>query len=257
MPLRKIENFIAVQRARNVASPLLLAIAILIAACSGSQDDGNNSVGPEIVQTPIQFDERREQLSLQYLQQRYGMTQDKATIVPQMVMVHWTAIPTFDETFAVFDPVELPQARNAIGSAGALNVSAHYLVDRDGTIHQLLPDTTFARHVIGLNHCAIGIENVGNGTDFPLTDAQFESNVALIQMLHEKHDIEYLVGHHEYSQFIDHPLWKETDSGYLTDKIDPGDEFMARLRTSLADLKMKAPPDRPRATGPDLIDEKN
>ena len=139
----------------------------------------------------------------------------------------------------------------------ALNVSAHFLVDRDGTIHQLLPDTTFARHVIGLNHCAIGIENVGNGTDLPLTDAQFESNVALIRMLHEKHDIEYLVGHHEYTQFIDHPLWKESDSGYLTDKEDPGDEFMTRLRSTLADLNIKAPPDRPRASGPGLINETN
>lgn len=235
----------------------LLAIVMVLAACSGPQSDGDDSAGPEIVQTPIQFDERREQLSLQYLQQHYGMSQDRATIKPQMVVVHWTAIPTFDETFAVFDPVELPQARDAIGSAGALNVSSHYLVDRDGTIHQLLPDTTFARHVIGLNHCAIGIENVGNGTDLPLTNAQFESNVALIRMLHEKHDIEYLVGHHEYSQFIGHPLWKETDPGYLTDKIDPGDDFMTRLRTTLASLNVKAPPKRAKASGPSLIDEKN
>lgn len=246
-----------VNRAEKVVRPSLLAIVMVMAACSGSQNDSIDSAGLEIVQTPIQFDERREQLSLQYMQQRYDMSQDRATIDPQMVVVHWTAIPTFDETFAVFDPVELPQARNAIGSAGALNVSSHYLVDRDGTIHQLLPDTTFARHVIGLNHCAIGIENVGNGTDLPLTNAQFESNVALIRMLHDKHDIEYLVGHHEYTQFIDHPLWKETDPGYLTDKEDPGDEFMTRLRTTLADLSMKAPPERERASGPDLIDEKN
>jgi hypothetical protein len=148
----------------------LLASVIVMAACSGPQNDGYDSAGPEIVQTPILFDERREELSLQYMQQRYGMSQDRATIKPQMVVVHWTAIRTFDETFAAFDR----------------------------TIHQLLPDTTFARHVIGLNHCAIGIENVGNGTDLPLTTAQFESNVTLIRMLHEKHDIEYLVGHHEY-----------------------------------------------------------
>ena len=235
----------------------LLAIVIVMAACSGPQNDGNDSAGAVIVQTPILFDERREELSLQYLQQRYGISQDRATIKPQMVVVHWTAIRTFDETFAAFDPVELPQARDAIGSAGALNVSSHYLIDRDGTIHQLLPDTTFARHVIGLNHCAIGIENVGNGTDLPLTNAQFESNVALIRMLHEKHDIEYLVGHHEYSQFIGHPLWKETDPGYLTEKSDPGDDFMARLRTTLAGLDFKAAPEKAKASGPSLIDERN
>ena len=76
-------------------------------------------------------------------------------------------------------------------------------------------------------------------------------------MLHEKHDIDYLVGHHEYSQFIGHPLWKETDPGYLTEKSDPGDNFMTRLRTTLASLNVKAPPERTKASGPSLIDERN
>jgi N-acetyl-anhydromuramyl-L-alanine amidase AmpD len=222
-------------------------------ACSGG---GGEAAGPEIVQTPIVFDERREELSLQYMQQRYGMSQDSATIVPRMVVVHWTSIPTFEETFDAFNPSELPQARKAIGSAGALNVSSQFLVDRDGTIHQLLPETTFARHVIGLNHCAIGIENVGNGTNLPLTDAQFASNVALIKMLSGKYPLEYLIGHHEYSKFIGHPLWKESDSGYLTEKSDPGDGFMARLRAELSDLDLKAAPDRDKASGPGLIDER-
>lgn len=238
----------------------LLATGILgctVASCSGTDGDGSIAATPDIVQTPIVFDDRREELSLQYMKERYGIVQDDATIRPRMVVVHWTAIPTFDETFEAFNPAELPRARDAIGSAGALNVSSHYLIDRDGTIHQLLPDTTFARHVIGLNHCAIGIENVGNGTDLPLTDAQFESNVALIKMLHDKYPVEYLIGHHEYSKFIGHPLWKETDPGYLTEKSDPGDAFMARLRERLGALNFKGAPDRPKATGPGLIDERN
>ena len=110
----------------------LLAIVIVMAACSGPQNDSDDSAGPEIVQTPILFDERREQLSLQYLQQRYGMSQDRATIKPQMVVVHWTAIRTFDETFAAFDPVELPQARDAIGSGTECVIA---LPDRQGWDH--------------------------------------------------------------------------------------------------------------------------
>lgn len=57
-----------------------------------------------------------------------------------------------------------------MAGSSALNVSTQFLVDRDGTIFRLLPDTTFARHVIGLNHLAIGIENIGCD-DMPVTQA--------------------------------------------------------------------------------------
>ncbi len=129
-------------------------------------------------------------------------------------------------------------------TAGALNVSSHYLVDRDGTIYQLLPETTLARHVIGLNHSAIGIENVGNGTDLPLTDAQVAANVAIVRYLDSKYEIDYLIGHHEYIKFEGHPLWLEKDSGYRTEKTDPGDDYMNRVREIVSDLGLEGPPDR-------------
>ena len=43
-------------------------------------------------------------------------------------------------------------------SYGTLNVGAQFLVGRDGAIWQLMPETALARHAIGLNWCAIGIE---------------------------------------------------------------------------------------------------
>jgi len=178
---------------------------------------------PGAISKPIIFDDTRRQLSLQYLKDRYGLEPSEPTITPRMVVLHWTAIPTMEETFAVFNPAELPGKRQDVMSAGALNVSSHYLVDRDGTIYQLLPELTFARHVIGLNHSAFGIENVGNDTDLPLTDAQLESNVAIIRYLNSKYGLEYLIGHYEYAKFDGHPLWLEKDSGYRTEKTDPGE----------------------------------
>jgi N-acetyl-anhydromuramyl-L-alanine amidase AmpD len=35
------------------------------------------------------------------------------------------------------------------------------VIDRDGTIYQLVPLTTICRHTVGLNWTAIGIEHVG------------------------------------------------------------------------------------------------
>jgi len=217
---------------------LLCFLSLSCIACSSSRP-------PELVEKPIIFDEEREQLSLEYMYEHYDITASTPTIVPRMVVVHWTAIPTFEGSYQAFYDSRLPGSRTAIQSASALNVSVPYLIDRDGTIYQLMPDTLFARHVIGLNHCAIGIENVGDGNQYPLTEAQFEANKQLIRHLAQKYDIEYVIGHHEYQRFRSHPLWLEKDPDYLTEKSDPGDEFMQRLRNDLTGLNLKPLTDMP------------
>src|SRR5262249_47652171 len=47
---------------------------------------------------------------------------------------------------------------------------AHFIVDTDGTIHQLVPLTVMCRHTVGLNWTSIGIEMVGT------SDAQILAN---------------------------------------------------------------------------------
>ena len=195
-----------------------------------------------IVDKPIIFDEERSRLSLEYLEEHYGITQSAPDIHPKMVVVHWTVYPTLEQSFQAFYQPTLPASRASIQHAGALNVSSQYMIDRDGTIYQLMPDTLMARHVIGLNYCAIGIENIGDGQDHPLTEAQFEANVWLIRQLVMKHPIDYVIGHHEYRKFIGHPLWKEKDPTYLTEKDDPGDDFMARLHDCLSGLDLEETP---------------
>ncbi|PTT03673.1 N-acetylmuramoyl-L-alanine amidase, partial [Pedobacter sp. HMWF019] len=159
-----------------------------------------------VIQKPIVFDEERKQLSLEYLEKRHGLHQTEPTINPVMIVLHWTEIPSVEKTFNVFNTSTLPGARRELTSASSLNVSSQYLIDRDGTIYQLLPDTILARHVIGLNYCAIGVENVG-GEKWPLTEAQLEANEQLIRSLKSKYPIEYVIGHYEYNLFRGTPLW--------------------------------------------------
>lgn len=187
---------------------------------------------------PVVFDEERKKLSIQYLRERHGIIQDSATIVPRMIVLHWTAIPTLEQSFDAMNPAVLPGARKGIAGASNLNVAAQFLVDRDGMIFRQLPETAFARHVIGLNYCAIGVENVG-GSNALLTEEQLDANEALIRYLKKKYNIEYVIGHHEYQSFIGHPLFKETDPNYLTVKSDPGDDFMAKIRERIKDLNIK------------------
>ena len=202
-----------------------------------------NSV--KITDKPITYDDERKQLSLDYLEKRYGIVKNEPSIEPRMIVVHWTAIPSFEKSFNAFEKSKLPNYRSDITSASALNVSAQFLIDQNGKIYRLLPETTMARHVIGLNHCAIGIENVGGTADMPLTQKQLKSNIKLIEYLKGQFpDIDYVIGHYEYTHFEDHPLWMEIDKGYRTEKTDPGKDFIENIRASTSYLNWEPVPDK-------------
>ncbi|MEM7485087.1 MAG: peptidoglycan recognition family protein [Bacteroidota bacterium] len=212
---------------------LLVLMTIVLWSCNTKH---------EIVDRPIVFDEERVELTKEYLAQRYNLEQETPEIVPKMIVLHWTAIPTLQKSFEAFEKSTLPNWRPDIASVSGLNVSAHFLVDQDGTIYRLMPETTMARHVIGLNHCAIGVENVGGTEDTPLTKEQLEANIFLVEYLAEKYDIQYVIGHHEYTQFEEHPLWLEVDEGYRTTKTDPGIDFMNSVRDATKRFNFKPVP---------------
>jgi N-acetylmuramoyl-L-alanine amidase len=186
---------------------------------------------------PINYGEERKELTLQYIRERHGLKGESIEITPRMVVLHWTVVPTIEQTFHVFDPPTLAGARADLQTASALNVSSQFLVDRDGTIFKLMPENHFARHTIGLNHLAIGIENIGSYSN-PLTNAQLKANEAIIRYVKGKYDITHVIGHYEYQEFRDHPYWKETDATYLTQKTDPGEKFMRRIRKRIRDLEI-------------------
>lgn len=195
----------------------------------------------KIVDKPIVFDSTRIKLSLQYLKERHGIQTQTLSINPLMIVLHWTGAKTFSSTFNAFNHAKLAGDRKNLVGASNLNVSSQFLIDRDGTIYRLMPENYFARHVIGLNYCAIGVENVGS-EDFPLTDAQLKANEQLVRYLAAKYKIQYLIGHYEYTAFKSTPLWKETDPNYQTGKTDPGADFMQRIRANVKDLSLKAAP---------------
>ena len=191
----------------------------------------------EIIQRPISFSEHRKALTLEYIHSHYGLTPKDITITPKVIVVHFTAIPTLQGSFEAFDREELPSSRSDIsGKNASANVSVPYLIDRDGSIYQLMPDNWMGRHVIGLNYSSIGIENVGKlGT---LTKKQLEANIALITHLQKKHSkIDYLIGHSDYRCFEETPLWLERDKNYRTEKNDPGEAFMHKLYLAIPALK--------------------
>lgn len=179
-----------------------------------------------IIQKPIIFNQKRVELTREYQREHYGINSSSIAIEPKMIVLHWTALPTFNDAFEFMNSPLLADRKDL---PGKLNVSAHFLVDRDGTIVQLMPDNWMARHVIGLNHFAIGIENVGN--EHSLTEAQAESDAFLVCYLKKKYPgIQYLIGHYEYQHFRGSPLWLEKNKKYSTSKADPGEKFLKRVK---------------------------
>ena len=215
---------------------LLLVLAALFVACS---------VQREIVDIPIIFDEQRMELTKEYLLNRYNLDQETPEITPKMVVLHWTAIPSLKKSFEAFNRSTLPNWRPDLENVSGLNVSSHFLVDQDGTIYRLMPETLMARHTIGLNHCAIGIENVGGTEGMPLTTAQLRSNIYLVNYLASKYNIDYVIGHQEYTLFENHPLWLEVDDGYRTEKTDPGLDFVEKVRKATKKFNFKPVPLKP------------
>ena len=214
-------------------SSVLLIIFIAFFSCKSAQ---------KIVDKPIIFDEERKALTLAYLSNRYGLEQVLPTIEPKMVVLHWTAIPTLERSFTAFNKSALPNWRPALVDKSGLNVSSQFLVDQDGTIYRLMPETFMARHVIGLNHAAIGIENVGGTKDTPLTEAQLKANIWLVTYLAKKYAIQYVIGHYEYTNFEGHPLWLEKDANYRTEKTDPGVDFVNKVKSATKSLNLKPTP---------------
>jgi N-acetylmuramoyl-L-alanine amidase len=183
---------------------------------------------PPVVDKPLAFTEKRSRLMREYSRIHYGTEME--TIVPEAVVVHWTASDSQEGVYQFFYAEESPRL-----SHGTLNVASHYLVGKDGSIWQLTPETALNRHAIGLNWCSIGIENVGgvDGVE-DLTQAQLDANIRLISYLHRKYPtITYVLGHYQQDQAMETDLWKENIKGYYHGKIDPGPKFMKGLQEAL------------------------
>lgn len=188
-----------------------------------------------VVDAPLKWSDERAELTLAYRRAHSDAAATDLVIDPHVIVLHYTGGSSAKSTREYFDNLRIEASRAQLARAGAVNVSSHYLVDRDGTIYKIQPDTRFARHCIGLNHIAIGVENVGANAA-ALTDAQVAANAALVRDLARRFKITHLLGHYEVMAFRDHAYYVERDPKYRNDKPDPGPAFMKRVRSEVADL---------------------
>lgn len=66
---------------------------------------------------------------------------------------------------------------------GKGRVSAHFIVDRDGTVYQLLPVSDTGFHASQANTCSVGIEHVAISKKLLCTEAQYVASSELVRWL--------------------------------------------------------------------------
>lgn len=143
---------------------------------------------------PIPFPASRKREMAEYAERHYGI--DTYRLVdPRVIVEHYTETPDFRSTYEVFAPDHPDSELHELP-----NTCAHFVVDRDGAVYQLVPLTIMCRHTVGLNYTAIGIENVGYGDGEILDDrVEMKASLDLTRWLRCKYGISVanVIGHNE------------------------------------------------------------
>jgi len=148
---------------------------------------------PHIVWKPIPYGPKRKAEMAAYAQKHYGLHSWR--LHPKVIVEHYTASNSFSaawNTFAADTPD--PELGELPGTC------AHFIVDRNGRIYQLVRLDVMCRHTVGLNYVAIGIEDVGTSDGEILHDhAQLRAALALTAWLVDRFHIRIrnVIGHSE------------------------------------------------------------
>jgi N-acetylmuramoyl-L-alanine amidase-like protein len=164
---------------------LFVAVALLISAPPPK---------PAIVWKPIPFGAQRKAETAAYAKRHYGSSTWRLSH-PRVIVEHYTASDSFSSAYSTF------AADTPDGELHELpGVCAHFVIDKDGTIYQLVPLTVMCRHTVGLNYTAIGIEHVGTrDAEILGNPRQLNASLRLTAWLMGRYGIELrnVIGHNE------------------------------------------------------------
>lgn len=140
---------------------------------------------PVIIDRPLpKMDERRRAMA-EYSLRRYGKSEWRLT--PKQIVLHYTAGPTMISAWNTMATRGL--GPNASGERP--QPFSHFIVDADGRIYQVAPLSMRARHAVGVNHVAIGIEFVEPRSALRILrrPAQLAAGLRLVRWLQGRYGI--------------------------------------------------------------------
>jgi N-acetylmuramoyl-L-alanine amidase len=184
---------------------------------------------PRIRERHISYGPKRRKQMAAYSKRHYGEREWR--LEPRGIVEHYTASATAGPALNTFE------ANRPDVEYGELpGVCAQYLIDRDGTILELVPTDVRCRHTVGLNHETIGIEHVGQSDgDVVGRPRVLRSSLALTSWLRCAYAIKRsnVIGHNES---LGSPLYEEHVArfqGRTHGDMKPA--TMRRYRRKLAD----------------------
>ena len=131
-----------------------------------------------------------------YARRHYGPAHATWRLMrPRVIVEHYTANDSFSATWNTFAADEADAELHELPGT-----CAHFVIDTDGTIYQLVSLSTMCRHTVGLNYTAIGIEHVGfSDQDILGRPAQLNGSLQFTQWLRCRFGIpvSQVIGHNE------------------------------------------------------------
>jgi len=173
---------------------LLLAAFLAVSLAGTSLAAGGATVPkPRIVWKPIVFGAKRKAETAAYSKRHYGTVQWRL-VRPHVIVEHYTA-SSFGSAYATFASDSPDSELHELPGT-----CAHFIVDTDGTVYQLVNLSTRCRHTVGLNWTAVGIEHVGyTDADILHNPRQLAASLKLTLWLTQKLGIKLrnVIGHNE------------------------------------------------------------
>jgi N-acetylmuramoyl-L-alanine amidase len=194
---------------------LFLALAavgsvIAVAAGSGAGASPGTAIEaaapkPEIRKMPIPYTKKRKRDMAAYSKRHYGAYKWRL-LNPKLIVIHYAVAGSIGTIFNSFAP-----NRPDVEFGELPGVCTHYAVGAGGGAVKFVPPTIRCRHVVGLNHVAIGIEHVGfSDSDILNRPAELNGSLRLVQWLRCRFGIPVsgVIGHNES---LSSPYYRELD----------------------------------------------
>lgn len=194
--------------------------------------DAQPAPRPAIVRKAIPYGPKRKKQMAAYSYRHYGQRTWRLTD-PKAIVLHYTVSDTFLSPwnyFASNTPAPGPSGTKPERPGGC----THFIIDKDGTVYQLVALTTMCRHAVGINHRSIGIEFVemSSARNILQRPRQRAAGVRLVRWLQDELDIATrdVIGHRMVD---DSPYFDENVPGWHNDHTDWSRPQVREFRSSL------------------------
>jgi N-acetylmuramoyl-L-alanine amidase len=212
----------------------IVAIAAVVGAGAGSgagaQPAASTSAAakPPIHKMLIPYPQKRKREMAAYSKRHYGQYKWRLNN-PKLIVIHYAVAGSISSIFNTFRTDQPDVEFHELP-----NVCSHFAVSASGGVYKFVPPTIRCRHVVGLNHVAIGVEHVGfSDQDILNRPAQLNGSLQFVQWLRCRFGIpvSQVIGHNES---LSSPFYKELDPRFKGQTH--GDWTHADMQTYRADL---------------------